>query len=172
MAVTIISESYGPRKPFVTCTAASTDELAEYAGLWAEGSEATISDTKYILDRTKGWVDENGGGGGGGGGVLIVNAVVDDTDPQSITVVSVDKTTEEVYTAAQSVHVEAHVVGFGALDVLALPLLYTSITDDTYDVVFAFVDVDGKVYQLDMFGDEYFFDVFPLNLSSSPYIHE
>lgn len=56
MAVTILSESYGPRKPFVVCTAASTDELADYAGLWAEGSEATISTTKYVLDKTNGWV--------------------------------------------------------------------------------------------------------------------
>ena len=56
MAVTIVSESYYPRKPHVVCMAASLSELAEFVGVWAEGSEATISDTKYILDDANGWV--------------------------------------------------------------------------------------------------------------------
>ena len=64
MAITIQSESYGPRKPFVICTAESTEELAEYAGAWAEGSEATIDTKKYVLDRTKGWTEEGSGGSG------------------------------------------------------------------------------------------------------------
>ena len=97
MAVTIISESYGPRKPFVVCTAASTDELADYAGLWAEGSEATISTTKYVLDRTKGWVEDGGGGGGGGSGVLRVGATVTDTS------ITLDKTWKEIHDAGYAV---------------------------------------------------------------------
>ena len=56
MAVSIVSSSYYPRKPKVVCTAASLSELADYVGVWAEGSEATISDTKYVLDDANGWV--------------------------------------------------------------------------------------------------------------------
>ena len=95
MAVTIISESYGPRKPFVVCTAASTDELADYAGLWAEGSEATISATKYILDRTKGWVEE---GGGGGSAPFIVNLTPTAEDFSG----TMDKTVAEINAAYEA----------------------------------------------------------------------
>ena len=121
MAVTIISESYGPRKPFVVCTAASTDELADYAGLWAEGSEATISDTKYVLDKTNGWVLPGQSGkelpavtaeddgdvltvvsgawgkaapSGGGSGVLVVTYIVTDTENE---VISSSHTANEIY---------------------------------------------------------------------------
>lgn len=120
MAVTILSESYGPRKPFVTCTAASLSELADYVGLWAEGSEATISATKYVLDKTNGWVlpgqsgkelpavtaEDDGdvltvvsgawakaapSGGGSGGGLLKVTLSGD--------YLTADKTAGEIYAA-------------------------------------------------------------------------
>lgn len=100
----------------------------------------------------------------GGGGVLIVNAVVDFTDPSSPVVLSVDKTSEEVYTAAQSGHVEAHVTGFPDEVARVLPLQNTSIGDDTYDVCFVTVSTTGHASQLEMFGDENYFDVFQLNI--------
>ena len=125
MAVTIISESYGPRKPFVTCTAASTDELADYVGLWAEGSEATISDTKYVLDKTNGWVlpgqsgkelpavtaEDDGdvltvvsgawgkaapSGGGGGSGVLVVTGTWEGE------IETLNKTWQEIHDAVEA----------------------------------------------------------------------
>lgn len=61
MAYTIISESYGPRKPRIICTADSLDDLANLD--CAEGSEATVGGTKYVLDRVNGWVEPGGGGG-------------------------------------------------------------------------------------------------------------
>lgn len=55
MALTIISETYGARKPLVICEADSLDDLV---GLkCAEGSEATIDGKRYVLDRVNGWVD-------------------------------------------------------------------------------------------------------------------
>ena len=89
MAVQILSQSYGPRKPLIECTA---DSLSELAGLvCAEGSTATVGGTEYVLDRVNGWV-EPGSGGGGGSGVLVVNATGDET-------LTLDKTWQEIHDA-------------------------------------------------------------------------
>lgn len=70
MAVQILSQSYGPRKPLISCTA---DSLSDLAGLvCAEGSTATVGGTEYVLDRVNGWIEP--GSGGGGSGVLVVSA--------------------------------------------------------------------------------------------------
>ena len=161
MAYTITSESYGPRKPFITATATSTDDLADLGTDFAEGSTCVISSTTYKLDKVKGWIVPSQGGGG----VLIVNAVADFPDPQSTPVVTVDKTSEEVYTAAQSGHVEAHVTGFRDGVARILPLHSFSIEEgNTYDLVFVSIDTSGIVSQLEMYGDENYLDVHPLNI--------
>lgn len=91
MAVQILSQSYGPRKPLIECTA---DSLTELAGLvCAEGSTATVGDTEYVLDRVNGWVEP--GSSGGGSGVLVVNK--DKTPPFAL-----DKTWQEIFDAAST----------------------------------------------------------------------
>lgn len=97
MAVQILSQSYGPRKPLIECTA---DSLSDLAGLvCAEGSTATVGGTEYVLDRVNGWVEPgSGGGGGGGSGVLVVHETYDE---QTDTVI-LDKTAGEIISAAQS----------------------------------------------------------------------
>lgn len=95
MAVQILSQSYGPRKPLIECTA---DSLSDLAGLvCAEGSTATVGGTEYVLDRVNGWV-EPGSGGGGGSGVLVVNVRYNEGD----TVQTLDKTVAEILAAVQS----------------------------------------------------------------------
>lgn len=87
MAVQILSQSYGPRKPLIECTA---DSLTELAGLvCAEGSTATVGGTEYVLDRVNGWVEP---GSGGGSDVLVVNADID----QEIGAYTLDKTWQEI----------------------------------------------------------------------------
>lgn len=138
MAVTIISESYGPRKPFVVCTAASTDELADYVGLWAEGSEATISTTKYVLDRTKGWVEE---GGGSSGGSLFVQIEYDSTEQKN----KLDKTYADVLAAAKD-----------GTPVLIRQIFDDSVTEYTFSSVEKSGGVDPAytVYVLDYSGQQ------------------
>lgn len=70
MAVQILSQSYGPRKPLIECTADSLDDLVGL--VCAEGSTATVGGTEYVLDRVNGWIEPGSGGGGGGSGVLLV----------------------------------------------------------------------------------------------------
>ena len=90
MAVTILSESYGPRKPFITCEADSLDDLAGL--VCAEGSTATVDGTEYVLDRVTGWVVP---GSGGGGGTMVVTFTYDDDNGTY----SADKTYAEVTAA-------------------------------------------------------------------------
>lgn len=94
MALTIISESYGARKPLVVCEADSMEDLAGL--VCAEGSEATVGETTYVLDRVNGWIEP--GSGPSGGGALLVNGTYDE---QSDTTV-LDKTAAEIWAAAQS----------------------------------------------------------------------
>ena len=94
MAYTITSESYGPRKPFITATATSTDDLAALGTDFAEGSTCIISTTTYKLDKVKGWIDPSQGGGGGGGGVLVVTLSSDDDEN-----LTANKTAGEIYAA-------------------------------------------------------------------------
>lgn len=96
MAVQILSQSYGPRKPLIECTA---DSLTELAGLvCAEGSTATVNGTEYVLDRVNGWVEPGGGGGGGGSdsGVLVLHSTYD----ESLDTYVLDKTAFEIYSAS------------------------------------------------------------------------
>ena len=95
MAVQILSQSYGPRKPLIECTA---DSLSDLAGLvCAEGSKATVGGTEYVLDRVNGWVEPgSGGGGGGGSGVLVVGVTIDGNTA------TLDKTWQEIYDASQA----------------------------------------------------------------------
>lgn len=91
MAYTIISESYGPRKPKIICTADSLDDLANLD--CAEGSEATVGGTRYVLDRVNGWVEP-----GGGGGVFIVTLTPTAQDLSG----TLDKTISEINAAVLS----------------------------------------------------------------------
>lgn len=95
MAVQILSQSYGPRKPLIECTA---DSLSDLAGLvCAEGSKATVGGTEYVLDRVNGWVEPgSGGGGGGGGGAFIVNLTMADG------LFVADKTCGEILSASKT----------------------------------------------------------------------
>ena len=101
MAVTILSESYGPRKPLITCTADSLDDLAGL--VCAEGSTATVGGTEYTLDRVNGWVVP--GSGGGGSGVLVVtetevsNGAKGEAKGPVQTQYSLDKTAGEIYSS-------------------------------------------------------------------------
>lgn len=93
MAITILSESYGPRKPFITCEADSLDELE--ALVCAEGSTATVGGTEYTLDRVNGWIVPGSGGGGGGSAEefacdLVLNAEYEDGN------IKFDKTYQEI----------------------------------------------------------------------------
>lgn len=67
MALTILNEQYPPRKPKLTLTADSLDELPT-EGV-AEGSTATVDGTEYAFDSTAGWIEPGAGGGGSGGGI-------------------------------------------------------------------------------------------------------
>lgn len=111
MAYTIISESYGPRKPKIICTADSLDDLA---GLdCAEGSEATVGGTRYVLDRVNGWVEP-----GGGGGVFLVNLTPTSEDLSG----TMDKTVGEIteaYYAGRRVIFHITVQGQRTLDAAA-----------------------------------------------------
>lgn len=97
MALTIVNEQYPPRKPKLTLTADSLDELPT-EGV-AEGSTATVGGTEYSYDSNAGWI-EPGSGSGSGGGVMWVNITTTkegDTDTYSA-----DKTNAEIYNAANS----------------------------------------------------------------------
>lgn len=93
MALTILNEQYPPRKPKLTLTADSLDELPT-EGV-AEGSTATVGGTEYSYDSNAGWI-EPGSGGGSGGGVFVVTFTQDQTSGA----VSADKTPEEIEEAA------------------------------------------------------------------------
>lgn len=54
MALTIVNEQYPPRKPKLTLTADSLDELPT-EGV-AEGSKATVGGTEYRYDSNAGWI--------------------------------------------------------------------------------------------------------------------
>lgn len=103
MAYTIISESYGPRKPFITATADSTDDLATLGTDFAEGSTCVISTTTYKLDKVKGWIDPSqgggGGGGGGGGAAWLECAVITHDDGGGHYYYTLDKTAGEIVEA-------------------------------------------------------------------------
>lgn len=62
MALTIVNEQYPPRKPKLTLTADSLDELPT-EGV-AEGSTATVGGTEYSYDSNAGWIEPGSGGGG------------------------------------------------------------------------------------------------------------
>lgn len=71
MALTIVNEQYPPRKPKLTLTADSLDELPT-EGV-AEGSTATVGGTEYSYDSNAGWiVPGSGGGGSSGSGVMFI----------------------------------------------------------------------------------------------------
>ena len=96
MAVQILSQSYGPRKPLIECTADSLDDLVGL--VCAEGSTATVGGTEYVLDRVNGWVEpgSGGGGSGGGSGVLVVGHTTADD------VITLDKTWQEISDAVDA----------------------------------------------------------------------
>lgn len=77
MALTILNEQYPPRKPKLTLTADSLDELPT-EGV-AEGSTAAVGGTVYSYDSNSGWIvpGEGGGGSGGGGSMLVTMTVAD-----------------------------------------------------------------------------------------------
>lgn len=97
MAVQILSQSYGPRKPLIECTADSLDDLVGL--VCAEGSTATVGGTEYVLDRVNGWVEPGSGGGGGGSGALVVNAAID----QETGSYTLDKTWQELNDATLAI---------------------------------------------------------------------
>lgn len=97
MALTIVNEQYPPRKPKLTLTANSLDELPT-EGV-AEGSTATVDGTEYSYDSNAGWI-EPGSGGGSGGGVMWVNITA--TSQGDTVSYSADKTNAEIYSAANS----------------------------------------------------------------------
>lgn len=70
MALTILNEQYPPRKPKLTLTADSLDELPT-EGV-AEGSTATVGGTEYSYDSNAGWIEP---GSGGGGGVMAITTM-------------------------------------------------------------------------------------------------
>lgn len=95
MALTILNEQYPPRKPKLTLTADSLDELPT-EGV-AEGSTATVGGTVYSYDSNAGWI-EPGSGGGSGGGVFLVTFTDDDLGIN----VTADKTAQEILQASKS----------------------------------------------------------------------
>ena len=92
MALTIVNEQYPPRKPKLTLTADSLDELPT-EGV-AEGSTATVDGTEYSYDSNAGWIEP--GSGGGGGFPYVIETVYDDTIGEYGAVRTV-KTAAEVY---------------------------------------------------------------------------
>ena len=123
MAYTIISKSYGPRKPKIICTADSLDDLA---GLdCAEGSEATVGGTRYVLDRVNGWVEP----GGGGSAPFLVTLTPTSEDFSG----TMDKTPQEITAAHEAGRkVMFNVVGFPGFDKVNIPAAwFTYATGDT-----------------------------------------
>ena len=96
MAVQILSQSYGPRKPLIECTADSLDDLVGL--VCAEGSTATVGGTEYVLDRVNGWIEPGSGGGGGGSGVLVVNESYD----SATSTWTMDTVASEIWSAMQT----------------------------------------------------------------------
>lgn len=95
MALTIVNEQHPPRKPKLTLTADSLDELPT-EGV-AEGSTATVGGTEYSYDSNAGWIVPGSGGGGSGGGVFVVTFTGND-----LTDITADKTLQEILQASTS----------------------------------------------------------------------
>lgn len=78
MALTIVNEQYPPRKPKLTLTADSLDELPT-EGV-AEGSTATVGGTEYSYDSNAGWIVPGEGGGGGQQTIVDIPLTYDQTE--------------------------------------------------------------------------------------------
>lgn len=153
MAITIISESYGPRKPFITCEADSLDELAALE--CAEGSTATVGGTEYTLDRVNGWIVP-GGGGGEGGGAFIIDCTVSYEGEDEEGVYAIDKTLEEInaaYNAGQALLLKLTNV-YDGVRTGETDWYYLSYAADSYYQFQGPIDLDNISYQYISISDE------------------
>ena len=149
MAVQILSQSYGPRKPLIECTADSLDDLVGL--VCAEGSKATVGGTEYVLDRVNGWI-EPGSGGGGGSDVLVVTLTRVEDAQEGEPEFQSSHTAEQIFEAYSSGKIVV-----ARNDLCGDVLLYAySLGGSEYEVYGSVPGADGTtgvIYKVYIYGD-------------------